>query len=694
MLSAYGESVYATNLDKSLMRNVALLLMKIEGDRVEFETNIKEQELKNALPRQLYSQLAQHLSGEIIRSYPWKEEHLIVLLRLIDGDDNYHKILASLLAMFPQSRVLKSKIKAEVHLDDVVKALMARKSTELLDTSGKDFPFCDRERSFRVLTSCLAQRYNAWVKGSRDKGHHPIPFVADGPGSGKSRFLQELSSSYKQFLNESHETENFKEALLKAVFININFGNDTAFCAADSNNMIEDIILSRILYEIQDTYKFFSLFLAHRPHIEFTLSDLISALGQKTTCIVMCFDEVNRVHNFNTIKFRELFAWAGTTSAGTGDVFFVPVLSGTVIGPISEIVTDSMYPPCHIPLPLLSLTSCERILKYKIPDLTIGRELKQIISDVGGHCRAFEFLYNALLTSNNYMNNSWEIISQQVRSEINKRYRLHTPGFTKAIAYSFLSIEVDRHAIVENNVTFRDLEALGLLKLEPRNDFTYYVKVPFIFAWCHICRAKGNSYANLWSQILIGKDIGWQEWETFNQFYVAFRLSLYSCLGYKTISLHEFFRGAIINIPSEVEIIIPSIDKIRLRRITYRYPITEAPSFSVGDCVVNGTGAPFDCFTYVSLNDPDSTKLLLTFQIKTSQLPSLVANNLIDAEYQKVRQAITTHLQGTDFVFVMLCRTDRSFKMDDALPSKMAVVCNPELISFYGDAYYQRLKRI
>jgi hypothetical protein len=53
--------------------------------------------------------------------------------------------------------------------------------------------------SFESLGDCLNKRYIAWANRNQDKRLHPLPFVADGPGSGKLRFFQEISSSFKGF---------------------------------------------------------------------------------------------------------------------------------------------------------------------------------------------------------------------------------------------------------------------------------------------------------------------------------------------------------------------------------------------------------------------------------------------------------------------------------------------------------------
>ena len=91
----------------------------------------------------------------------------------------------------------------------------------------------------------------------------------------------------------------------------------------------------------------------------------------------------------------------------------------------------------------------------------------------------------------------------------------------------------------------------------------------------------------------------------------------------------------------------------------------------------------------------DQEKVLFVEQMKISRFSATTQDinmELINSEFNKVHSTVANHLNGADFVFIMLCRRDGSFDPNN-LPSKVAVVCNPQLRLFYGDAYYQRLKK-
>ena len=109
------------------------------------------------------------------------------------------------------------------------------------------FCFCDREESCTKLADCLNQRHSAWLNQDFDKQSHPLPFVADGPGSGKSRFLQELTCSFKDFVTSGVYPDEFKEKIATAKFINISFGNGWPYSTDDVEMCIEKSICLRII---------------------------------------------------------------------------------------------------------------------------------------------------------------------------------------------------------------------------------------------------------------------------------------------------------------------------------------------------------------------------------------------------------------------------------------------------------------
>ena len=265
------------------------------------------------------------------------------------------------------------------------KSLRLSTSQTLVSSIGCDFTFSDRNESFEILASSLEQRYYWFKLGRRDKMLNKLPFLADGPGSGKSRFLQELPKSFVSYImnlkqsiyNEPNSTpddiwsylektpaafDDFKSVISSAVFINITFGYGFAYSSREIEDGIEVSLSLRILYpyfahrfstftSFYDAYRNKTILL---PNL--SLGSTLSFIGKDHNCIVLGIDEVNMLHQRSKEMFKDLFLIVGSISCNYPP-FFVSVLAGTVIGPMKEVITGSMYPPCTFlyPFSLLNL---------------------------------------------------------------------------------------------------------------------------------------------------------------------------------------------------------------------------------------------------------------------------------------------------------------------------------------------------
>jgi hypothetical protein len=222
----------------------------------------------------------------------------------------------------------------------------------------------------------MAGRFVAWSSKIKDRNAHPIPFLADGPGTGKSRFLQELPASFRAFVLKSEQRydQKFREAVDSALFINVTFGNGSKFSKAETVIEMETLLCFRIMYQIDndgcDTYR--SFFEKHKSD-KITLSSFLKKLQTKFSCFVLGIDEVNMVHELDKNTFKYLLDILGEISCES-KAFFVPIIAGTVIVPLQDYVTKSTHPPIHIPLPLLSFEACCEILKK-----TKWRLLEQVL---------------------------------------------------------------------------------------------------------------------------------------------------------------------------------------------------------------------------------------------------------------------------------------------------------------------------
>ncbi|KAI3655361.1 hypothetical protein MP638_007284, partial [Amoeboaphelidium occidentale] len=177
----------------------------------------------------------------------------------------------------------------------MVQQKKAAPSKKLVTTSGAAFEFCDRENSFKILGDSVQDRFEKREDKNEDKSFHPIPFLADGPGTGKSRFLQELPTQFKNHILNGHYDNKFKELLKDALFLNITFGNGSGYNEEEKSLDIEKSVALRLMFQFQSQYQEFSGFLDAKRNVQLSLYSVIKKISEFASCLVLGIDEVNKV---------------------------------------------------------------------------------------------------------------------------------------------------------------------------------------------------------------------------------------------------------------------------------------------------------------------------------------------------------------------------------------------------------------
>ena len=97
----------------------------------------------------------------------------------------------------------------------------------------------------------------------------------------------------------------------------------------------------------------------------------------------------------------------------------------------------------------------------------------------------------------------------------------------------------------------------------------------------------------------------------------------------------------------------------------------------------------FDSFLYLETTTKDL--LLLAFQMKLADQDSqVISDNTVNHEFMKINDCVAKHLNGIDFLCIILGRCDGSFD-ESKIPSKCVVLSRQEQLEFYGPFYSQRL---
>ncbi|CAG8646839.1 8654_t:CDS:2, partial [Funneliformis mosseae] len=164
-------------------------------------------------------------------------------------------------------------------------------------------------------------------RNETDRNHHPIPLLANGPGTGKSRFLQEIPTLLRE------QIENYR-----MYAVNVTFGNGTPAKSVDVP-IDETSVALRILYEhfiSGGTYDYEKFVRMCGENYKITISGALDVvlkdIDTDISMIILGIDELNNLHKLYT-EFKS------TKS------------TGTIQGPLEEMFKGSTYR--YLPLRLL-----------------------------------------------------------------------------------------------------------------------------------------------------------------------------------------------------------------------------------------------------------------------------------------------------------------------------------------------------
>ncbi|CAB4430422.1 unnamed protein product [Rhizophagus irregularis] len=628
-----------------------------------------------------------------------------------------------------------------------------RSRNRLVRTFGKDFKFYGRDHAIETLwkgdsltnRNGIKARYR--VRNESDKRLHPIPVLAGGPGTGKSRFLDEIERLLKQCADESDD-EKIRDAFTNIVVINTVYGNGSPFAGVDKEIGAEESLALRILYEYFQPHHIYGKFdfpsfrsecNKYSQISKFSLSTALQVVyldkmgkGNDTLLVlVLGIDEFNSLHDDNKEACKILIKQiGGTMCRSPTNIFFVPILSGTVEGPLEQYITGSMHKPLHIPLYLLDEDQSIEIGKtMKLFDDKYSKlhpYFRLGIGDIGGHVRSLERFYEDFTRESEIHNkNPYKVkigdIMNGVKHGIKNEYNLikHSKWLSEVLAKAILGLQVNKEdeIIFEDKPTsYQDLSSMGIISLvlDPKTD-RYYIQIPYLWASI-IVEYSDHPGMECWKSMLeYDEPMYYANFEDFNARFWALRLSLFRLLGYEKIELGNLLKGAKLSrdFPVEIEVILPK--DINLCKLRHRYPVTETnkdkkvnemrESFrcytvldllnnqdieKYMDCVfLNAKGAPWDVFSLLRYHN-DSKVLWVTEQVKISETealePMIITQKIFDEEHTKVSDAINED----NWILLFLTNAEAEGILSIKCKKNSALVSRKQFKGFYGYTHASR----
>ena len=571
----------------------------------------------------------------------------------------------------------------------------------------------NRNDALRLFQDKIAMRLSN--RDSIDKEAHPHVICMAGPGTGKSRLADYGLVALRKTTPTSHPElaalANHKAALA----IHITFNCNSPFDQLDKDIGPDAAVGGRLLASYFrfgfQRYVFPECLSRLTIHvsIQTILNDHLSrhpGVDPKDVLVYVAVDDVSNICLFNeewTISkgksyLKSILDKLAALYSDT-EYFLVTMVTGTVLGPTSDILIGSQRPYVNLAVPLLSLAQSVQLaedafLRGGVPG-GVSHNCKLLLSDIGGVPRfVWQAIEKVIKNRTSDTTISYERARFAIQDEISLRNGFlnlnDTSVIAKLLSTALLrqSIHPSSNCVPDKAYTWFELENQGVCFFSDR-DSQGLVQIWLPLLHLELLLERFPVAANL-VRNLYKSD--WESWEKLGLMYEALLLTMYSLQDKAQVSVGDYYRGALVGEGAkDLLLTLPLNLPVTYSEMKTRYPETPGSSPPVKDATVvykNCPGAKIDGFIWHL--DPD---VLRCFHFKHTINGSLFDYAAIRNKTTADMRSDVTHLLDTDVLPLHIYVTNREWKGDLAavLASDVVVVTRAQLAGFFGRTFADRI---
>ncbi|EEY68330.1 crinkler (CRN) family protein, putative [Phytophthora infestans T30-4] len=351
------------------------------------------------------------------------------------------------------------------------KSFVWKEPKSLVATTGANWDF-QNSLDLGNLASAIGRHYQAWRDGKTDKRSHPLFVCLDGPGTGKSRLLDEFPNVLQQriFRDETQGDPAMKQLLQTAYNFKITFENGTTdnYGISDPRKMIG----TRMLYQLQESD--WTMFNANPVNQVFpaevlTKLSAITETDSNRMCVILCVDSLQKLQHEPGSKHSEFYtAFASLCDlVNASKCWLIVICAATISQPVDEFLAASPQWREMLQTTSLKRPKIDGRDVFDTFDYGNGALTQLLVDDMGGHGRALEELFNVMLQN---QGQAFEFIPvmHNVLAAIRQAYPAIVAPM-QSMKQAFLAV-ISRRRVDGNslfgNLTLDQVISCGLIRLD------------------------------------------------------------------------------------------------------------------------------------------------------------------------------------------------------------------------------------